>query len=117
MTRVKCSWEMPCQNCTARDQEAACKFRGPRDGPQPGTHHGETNPGNVMRQRIDHLEDLVKKLISDRQLVPPSSTGVVWTPESPRPGVVRALSAEPSDVSDGVRFEKMVMIDGSQSVY
>lgn len=60
-----------------------------------------------MRRRIDHLEDLVKKLIQERQVVPTPTEIAVATPESHSP------QTDP-DMSGGAG--KTVM-DGMHSVY
>ncbi|KAB5546898.1 fungal-specific transcription factor domain-containing protein [Coniochaeta sp. 2T2.1] len=86
--KLKCNREQPCQNCAARSEEASCKFRGPKNGASapagvPGSSSGERD---ATRQRIDHLEDLVKRLIAERQASSPrpSSNGSSTepTPES-----------------------------------
>ncbi|KAH6839637.1 hypothetical protein B0I37DRAFT_386929 [Chaetomium sp. MPI-CAGE-AT-0009] len=60
-----------------------------------------------MRRRIDHLEDLVKKLIQERQAVPTPTAITVPTPESPSP------DPDP-DLSGGAG---KTVIDGIHSVY
>ncbi|KAK0641734.1 fungal-specific transcription factor domain-containing protein [Cercophora newfieldiana] len=64
--KLKCNRERPCQNCVARHQEAGCIFQ--------ATGHiaSSTKDDLSMRQRIDHLEALVKRLIADAES-PPSS--------------------------------------------
>ncbi|KAL4928177.1 Zn(II)2Cys6 transcription factor [Aspergillus undulatus] len=64
--KLKCNREKPCQNCTARGE--ACNYKGSANGAPPlaaRDRHGET-----MRQRIDHLEDIVKKLINQPLALP-----------------------------------------------
>jgi hypothetical protein len=73
----------------------------------PPVAHREAN-GDGIRQRIDHLENLVKKLITERQQVAPPSNNLVYTPESSEP--------RPSDAQDVVGAGTTVM-DGIHSVY
>jgi hypothetical protein len=77
--------------------------------------------GDAMRQRIDHLEDVVKKLIAERQqvsLLPQSNHGVgLCTPESPKPeaGNSVATDAPGQDLPMGATGK--TVMDGIHSVY
>ncbi|RDW67411.1 fungal specific transcription factor domain-containing protein [Aspergillus mulundensis] len=66
---LKCNREKPCQNCTARGEESGCRFKGSANG-TPLSSRADRN-GELMRRRIEHLEDTVKRLIGDSQTVPP----------------------------------------------
>ncbi|KAH8163368.1 hypothetical protein CIB48_g4884 [Xylaria polymorpha] len=62
LPRLKCNREKPCQNCAARGEHTACKFRGPVNAAAPAASLN----GDVARQRLDRLEELVKRLIAER---------------------------------------------------
>jgi hypothetical protein len=68
-----------------------------------------------MQQRIDHLEALVKKLISQRPDSSPSST--VYTQDSPGSLTGSVTTASSLDASDVACSIGTTVIDGSQSVY
>ncbi|KAJ8119753.1 hypothetical protein ONZ43_g3369 [Nemania bipapillata] len=115
--KLKCNREKPCQNCAARGEHAACKFRGPVNNAAPAA----TMNGDATRQRLDHLEELVKKLIAERpqNLLPQSNyeTGIC-TPDTSRTSQAGSSAAlddighdSPHDVTG-----KTVM-DGVHSVY
>ncbi len=69
-----------------------------------------------MHRRIDHLEDLVKRLIAERQQISPPSKGLVYTPESPKPETGSTPSAVASD-DQGVAGASKTVMDGIRSVY
>ncbi|KAH6637296.1 hypothetical protein F5144DRAFT_570177 [Chaetomium tenue] len=106
MRKLKCNRQHPCQNCTARDEQQSCKFRGQQNDGS-GTSEGIAPAGDKMRQRIDHLEGLVKTLTQERQPAPTPTKIAVPTPESHSP------QTDP-DMSGGAG--KTVM-DGMHSVY
>ncbi|KAI1337087.1 hypothetical protein F5Y15DRAFT_171018 [Xylariaceae sp. FL0016] len=107
--KLKCNRETPCQNCAARNESAACKFRGNKGGdaaiagPQKKT---------VMSQRLEHLENLVKGLISDRKDTTSVKKPVAHTPESPQ----SMPAAFTSDVHSTVRTGDS-LVDDNHSVY
>ena len=68
-----------------------------------------------MQQRIDHLEDLVKRLIAQRQDIPPND--VVFSQDSPKPETGFVMTAVASDASDVACSASMTVIDGVHSVY
>ncbi|RYP78350.1 hypothetical protein DL771_000535 [Monosporascus sp. 5C6A] len=111
---LKCNREKPCQNCTARDEHASCEFRGSKNGAA-AVARRDAN-GDAMGHRIDHLEDLVKRLIAERQQVPSPSTHLVYTPGSPQLEAGHAISALAADAQDVSGTGKTVM-DGIHSVY
>jgi hypothetical protein len=79
------------------------KFGGPRNGPE-AVAQSDAN-GDAMRQRIDHLEDLVKRLAAER--------GKVSTDpgEIPKPDLT--ATSDSKDVEGGGK----TLVDGIQSVY
>ncbi|OIW30746.1 hypothetical protein CONLIGDRAFT_653517 [Coniochaeta ligniaria NRRL 30616] len=90
------------------------------NGVVPTAAAGPTNgEGDATLKRIDHLEDLVKKLIAERQASSPkpntNSDGVVHTPESLARNALlrsppRVSSPEPDEAGETV-------MDGVNSVY
>lgn len=112
--RLRCNREKPCQNCIARDEKGACKFRGPKNETVPAAHR-EAN-GETVRQRIDHLENLVKNLLAERQQTSSVSMHMAYTPESPGTQAGLAVSPAVSDAQDVAGAGKLVM-DGTHSVY
>ncbi|KAK9451148.1 uncharacterized protein V1518DRAFT_370393 [Limtongia smithiae] len=116
--KLRCNREKPCQNCTARAEQAGCKFRASKNGvvATPVTHRDTNGDTTSIHQRIDHLEDLVKRLIAEgpRDLSP--SKNVVYTPESPHTESEQALSSAPSDAPNMAGAGQTVM-DGIHSVY
>ena len=83
--RLKCNREKPCQNCTARAEQASCKFRGHKSAADLKSETGQKN-GDAIRQRIDHLEHLVSRLIAERQdAQSPSGSNVMDIPETLTP--------------------------------
>ncbi len=68
-----------------------------------------------MRQRIDHLEGLVKRLIAQRQEIPPND--VVCSQDSPKPGTGFVMTTVASDASDVACSAGTTVIDGVHSVY
>ena len=70
MCRLKCDRVNPCQNCVARSQEDACYFRGNKDHPA----RRPQADGAATQERIEHLERLVKHLLSER--APPTALPV-----------------------------------------
>jgi hypothetical protein len=111
--RLKCNRENPCQNCTARDERTTCKYKGSKNGTTPIAHQDEH--GDPMQQRIDHLEGLVKRLIAQRQEIPPNK--VVCNKDSPKPGTGFVMTAVASDASDVACSAGTTVIDGVHSVY
>ncbi|KAK4141495.1 uncharacterized protein C8A04DRAFT_39103 [Dichotomopilus funicola] len=110
LRKLKCNRQHPCQNCTARDEQPSCKFRGHgKDGA--GAANEVPAAGGGLRQRIDNLETLVKKLIKERQPVSTYAEVTVYTPESPTPEPDSAVSTQ--DVP-GVG---KTVLDGGHSVY
>ncbi|KAK9245854.1 hypothetical protein V1506DRAFT_506084 [Lipomyces tetrasporus] len=112
--KLKCNREKPCHNCTARDERTTCKYKGSDNGTTPIAHQDEH--ADPMQQRIDHLEGLVKRLIAQRQEIPPNN--VVCSQDSPKPGtgfVMTAVGA--SDASDVACSAGTTVIDGVHSVY
>lgn len=107
--RLKCNREKPCQNCTARDEQITCKYKGSRNGSTPLPYRDEhVDP---MGQRIDHLEGLVKSLIAQQQGTPPNN--VTRSQDSQKPGTGTVAS----DASDVARSTGTTVIDGVYSVY
>lgn len=116
MLRLKCNREAPCQNCTTRGEHAKCKFRGAGSGPVP-TARGSS--ADAMRQRIDHLEDLVKRLAAERLPVsPPSSHHTVATRTAESSDAETGLTCAPTtpDSQDKSGVGSTVM-EGVHSVY
>lgn len=111
--RLKCNREKPCQNCTARDEWAACKYKGSRNGAAPIAHQEQEDP---MKQRIDHLESLVKRLITQHHEVPPPPESVIHSRDSLEVGTKALVTPVPSDASD-VACASTTVIDGVHSVY
>ncbi|KAK9326963.1 hypothetical protein V1520DRAFT_91448 [Lipomyces starkeyi] len=108
--KLKCNREKPCQNCIARNEGTTCKYKGSDNGTAPIAHQDEH--ADLMQQRIDHLEGLVKKLIAQRQDILPNN--VVGSQDSPT-GFVMAAAA--SDASDLACTSGTTVIDGVHSVY
>ncbi|KAH8202702.1 hypothetical protein TruAng_003188 [Truncatella angustata] len=98
----------------ARGEHAACVFHGPKNGAVPVARRDAT--GDAMRQRIDHLEDLVKNLIAERHLVTPPSHDTIYTPQSSTAGAGLTRTATTPEAQDAVGVGKTVM-DGVHSVY
>lgn len=93
-SRLKCNREKPCQNCITRNQREGCHFQGAASHSPPLL---AATDAVCMRQRIDRLEALVKRLVAD---------------SSPQSSV-----SSPEIAADrGVGAGKTVM-DGNQSVY
>ncbi|RAL16191.1 Zn(II)2Cys6 transcription factor [Aspergillus homomorphus CBS 101889] len=105
--KLKCNREYPCQNCTARDEQTSCHFKGPKNGP-PSNVRRESH-GDTMRQRIDNLEGLVKRLIARNSQSPPKP--VALTPDCLNCGELVA-----SETQDVALAGKTVM-NGTQSIY
>jgi hypothetical protein len=133
LARLKCNRELPCQNCTARSEEASCKFRGAKNGAVTPLVPGRPSvDADATRQRIDHLEDLVKKLIAERQGSGSSpdvsshsnSSGTGPSPESssrsvPSPALQR-IRKEPDvsrDVDGDSDGDDETVLDSTHSVY
>ncbi|KAK4241856.1 hypothetical protein C8A03DRAFT_11962 [Achaetomium macrosporum] len=105
--KLKCNREEPCQNCTARNEQALCKFRGQKNGAS-GVRQAGTS-ANGLRHRINRLEDLVKRLIEEREHVVSPGSKIVNTPETPEHSTTSTLSAEAGagkTVIDGVHSIK-----------
>ncbi|SPQ17721.1 2b269531-e530-4eb7-ab25-91184f394da8 [Thermothielavioides terrestris] len=114
--KLRCNREKPCHNCTARNEQASCRFRGRKNGPN-GSAPGAAEPAaHALRQRIDHLESLVQKLIDRNPHAPLPSGGMVCTPESSHSESGSALSADASDPLHVPGAGKTVT-DGVHSVY
>ena len=106
--RLKCNREHPCQNCTARDEQTACVFQGPKAH----VASRNANGGDSVRHRINHLEQLVTKLIAERQHGSSSNIQVqVHTPESPR------LETDQSSLSSDHSNTGKTFVDGGHSAY
>lgn len=67
-----------------------------------------------MQQRIDHLEGLVKRLIAQRQEIPPD---VGCSQASPKPEIGPVTTAVASDASDVACSAGTTVFDGVHSVY
>ncbi|KAK9787419.1 hypothetical protein SCARD494_10544 [Seiridium cardinale] len=78
------------------------------------TRTGSPN-GNAMRQRIDRLEEMVKRLVTERGKIYSSSSNAVCTPGSSEPETGPAASAAAPETHE-VGVGKTVM-DGIHSVY
>ncbi|KAK3386673.1 hypothetical protein B0H63DRAFT_392230 [Podospora didyma] len=116
--KLKCNRQKPCQNCTTRDQQSSCEFRGPKNGLplSPAAHRDAGN--DAMLQRIDHLEGLVKKLMAEHQTSSSPRNSLVRTPES----IAKLDDTRPSPPDLGSDAEHVAgaaktVIDGVQSVY
>ncbi|KAI9148201.1 Efflux pump mlcE [Paramyrothecium foliicola] len=112
--KLKCNREQPCQNCITRGQENDCNFSGVKAAPS--SRRGTANvSAPAMRGRIDKLEQLVKKLIAERQneqnLVQTSVSYQVHTPDSTQPEA--ESQTDPRNEANAGR----VVIDGVHSVF
>ncbi|PYI36253.1 hypothetical protein BP00DRAFT_386715 [Aspergillus indologenus CBS 114.80] len=105
--KLKCNRECPCQNCIARDEQSACHFKGAKIGSLSNARR--ESQADPMRQRIDQLENMVKRLIAHQPQIPQEPASL--TPESPKPGNLIA-----SDTQDVASAGKIVL-DGAHSVY
>ncbi|KAI0015272.1 fungal-specific transcription factor domain-containing protein [Xylariomycetidae sp. FL0641] len=110
--KLKCNREKPCQNCTARHEETACKFRGLHGETLPAARSDGRGESEGMRQRIDHLEELVTRLVAERREPPSSTANIVYTPESSESDVV--ASAPPAGACEA---GGQTVMDGVHSVY
>lgn len=104
-SRLRCNREKPCQNCSVRDERASCKYESSKSGTS--SSHPAAKQGDAMQQRIDHLEGLVKKLITQHQLNPPNEVAEI------RSSGQKAMS----DTSDSAGSPSKTVIDGVHSVY
>jgi hypothetical protein len=108
--RLKCNREQPCQNCTTRGEQSACKWRGSKI---PGAGVLTTDP---MQQRINRLESLVKNLMSqNQQPTPPEDR----EPPSPHPSLEEAGKGL-ANGDHGLKWPintGTTVIAGSHSVY
>lgn len=68
-----------------------------------------------MQQRIDHLEYLIKRLIAQRQELPPNN--VVCSQDGPKPENRFTTPTVTSDASDLARSAGTTVTDGVHSVY
>ncbi|KAL2830850.1 hypothetical protein BDW59DRAFT_140885 [Aspergillus cavernicola] len=102
--KLKCNREEPCQNCSTRGEQTACIFKGSTKAALLPSH-GDRN-ADKMRQRIDHLEGMVKRLITQRQDIPPPTIASPGGPQGP--GAVRFAGSTPVGTT---------VIDGLHSVY
>jgi hypothetical protein len=109
MYRIKCNREQPCQNCTARGEQTACKWRGSKI---PAVAVLTVDP---MQQRINRLESIVKSLMSQNQQHTP--------PEDKNTRPDQLLSGGVEAVTNGVNTPSwpvhtgVTVIDGLHSVY
>ncbi|KAI9730023.1 MAG: hypothetical protein M1818_008292 [Claussenomyces sp. TS43310] len=71
--------------------------------------------GDLMQQRIDHLEGLVKRLIAQRQEIPPKRA--VCSQDSPETRTGCEMTGVASDASDVECSAGTTVIDGVHSVY
>ncbi|KAL4796336.1 hypothetical protein BDV19DRAFT_378315 [Aspergillus venezuelensis] len=71
--KLKCNREKPCQNCIARAE--TCHFKRSTTGVLSAP--AKDRNGEAMRQRLDHLEDMVKKLIDQHPAMPQPMTGTM----------------------------------------
>lgn len=78
-------------------------------------HRNEPGDPDPMQQRIDHLEDLVKRLMAQRQEPPPTSVGSSQNCPTSAPGL--GMTAVESDASDVAFGAGTTVIDGVYSVY
>lgn len=69
-----------------------------------------------MRQRIDHLEELVKGLINEQQQTEQLQKKAAFTPQSPEADATTEPSASPFDGQESAGTGQTV-IDGNHSVY
>ncbi|TAQ84990.1 hypothetical protein B7494_g6700 [Chlorociboria aeruginascens] len=111
--KLKCNRVQPCQNCIARDEQATCEYKGSKSGTTLMARRGEN--GDPMQQRIDHLENLVKRLISHRSELPLSSVVSGQVSSKPENGSIRTAMA--SDAPNTAFSAGMTVIDGVYSVY
>ncbi|KAI1128812.1 hypothetical protein F5Y10DRAFT_277234 [Nemania abortiva] len=114
--KLKCNREKPCQNCAARGEHSACKFRGPVNTAAPAASLN----GDATRQRLDHLEELVKRLIAEHpQSSPPQNNDEngIPTPDTRRTSQAGSSSAfdDIADSPPGVTGR--TVMDGVHSVY
>ena len=86
----------------ARSEQSACRFRGPSHGFAAVARRDAG--GDEMRQRIDHLEGLVKRLINEGQGEGKYGEGKNGpsTPESSK-GEASEVACAGTTVMDGVR--------------
>ncbi|KAH8699250.1 hypothetical protein BGW36DRAFT_377578 [Talaromyces proteolyticus] len=110
--KLKCNRERPCQNCTVRQEQSDCKYENSKNA-YPLTDRRDEHK-DKMQQRIDHLEDLVKKFITKNERVPPSSSNTVYSFENSKKGTKYAIPAVESDVSYST---DTTVIDEAHSVY
>ncbi|KAL5334159.1 hypothetical protein BJX70DRAFT_30374 [Aspergillus crustosus] len=61
--KLKCSRDKPCQNCSVRGEQAACVYKGSTNDGASLVHGDKNGIGEPMRQRIDQLEQMVKRLV------------------------------------------------------
>ena len=112
-SRLKCNREQPCQNCTARKEQITCKYKVSRYETTQTDLKDERE--NSMQQRIDRLEDLVKKLIAQRQDTPPYDvTDDQGRLKSETKSMVTSVASDTPDVTNGTGT---TVIDGVHSVY
>ncbi|KAL4814653.1 hypothetical protein BDW67DRAFT_165369 [Aspergillus spinulosporus] len=102
--KLKCNREKPCQNCTARGEESACIFQRLTHG-APSSSRTEQN-GHSLRERMDRLEEMVKRLISNNQSDPSTAA-----PSFGGPSVLGSV-----DVRSSTRVGR-TFLDGEHSVY
>jgi hypothetical protein len=68
-----------------------------------------------MKQRIDHLESLVKRLITQRREIP--SNSVARSQDGLESGTKFLVTSVPSEASDVASSAGTTVIDGVHSVY
>jgi hypothetical protein len=99
----------------ARNQNDSCKFRGLKNNAAAVVGNGNAT-GDGMRQRIDHLEELVKGLINEQQQTEQLEKKAAFTPQSPEADATTESSASPFNGQESAGTGQTV-IDGNHSVY
>ncbi|KAJ9610294.1 hypothetical protein H2200_005071 [Cladophialophora chaetospira] len=108
--KLRCDRNKPCQNCASRNEHAICVYRGSRPEPTFKVHViGDEDP---VRQRIDQLEALVKRLRNQHHIVA-NGAGPSQDPKS-KAAVLQYALSEPPDVMHSTGTTR---IDGGHSVY
>jgi len=111
--RLKCNRAQPCQNCTARHQETVCRFHGGK-----GVSNVQDTAGEVMRQRIENLEDLVKSLVAERREGSPADKNAFPTPESSNGASEETFSVEGPNAPGAFNAGTgKTVVDGIRSMY
>ncbi|KKK24816.1 hypothetical protein AOCH_000267, partial [Aspergillus ochraceoroseus] len=115
--KLKCNREQPCQNCVTRNEAINCRYRGSKVATPPVSH--PQDQGDPMQQRIDHLEDLVKRLITQQQELPAYdlSQGLDTIPPRTEAMPTPVVSEIPSGPGLTGSTPHTTIIDGVHSVY